>query len=86
MHEQTGGDALAAGGEVIGATFFCIVRSDQCAITEENKEEVDARSIYVGNVDYSCTPEEIQAHFKDCGTINRVTIPVDKYSQQPKGY
>ncbi|XP_047964164.1 polyadenylate-binding protein 1-like isoform X2 [Salvia hispanica] len=26
--------------------------------TEAEKEEVDSRSIYVGNVDYSCTPEE----------------------------
>lgn len=24
------------------------------------KEEVDARSIYVGNVDYAATPEELQ--------------------------
>jgi hypothetical protein len=27
------------------------------------KEERDARSIYVGNVDYGCTPEELQVHF-----------------------
>lgn len=27
------------------------------------KEEVDSRSIYVGNVDYSVTPEELQQHF-----------------------
>lgn len=29
-----------------------------------SKEEADARSIYVGNVDYSCTPEELQQHFQ----------------------
>jgi polyadenylate-binding protein 2 len=28
------------------------------------KEEADARSIYVGNVDYSCSPEELQQHFQ----------------------
>ncbi|KAJ3332717.1 cytoplasmic RNA-binding protein [Blyttiomyces sp. JEL0837] len=50
------------------------------------KEEVDARSIYVGNVDYSSTPEEIQAHFQSCGTINRVTILCDKWTGQPKGF
>ena len=29
-----------------------------------SKEEADARSIYIGNVDYSCTPEELQVHFQ----------------------
>ncbi|KAI9091902.1 RNA recognition motif protein [Phlyctochytrium arcticum] len=53
---------------------------------EESKEEVDSRSIYIGNVDYSSTPEEIQAHFQSCGTINRVTILCDKWTGHPKGY
>lgn len=52
----------------------------------ENKEEIDARSVFVGNVDYAASPEEIQAHFQSCGSINRVTILLDKFSGQPKGY
>ncbi|QSL66018.1 hypothetical protein MERGE_003155 [Pneumocystis wakefieldiae] len=52
----------------------------------ENKEDVDSRSVYVGNVDYGATPEEIQAHFQTCGTINRVTILCDRYSGHPKGF
>jgi len=51
-----------------------------------NKEEADSRSIYVGNVDYGATPEELQGHFQSCGTINRVTILCDKFTGQPKGY
>jgi polyadenylate-binding protein 2 len=51
----------------------------------ENKEDVDSRSIFVGNVDYSASPEEIQAHFQSCGSINRVTILLDKFTGQPKG-
>ncbi|KAF9988727.1 cytoplasmic RNA-binding protein [Mortierella antarctica] len=53
---------------------------------EEDKEAVDARSVYVGNVDWGSTPEEIQAHFQSCGTINRITILCDKWTGQPKGY
>jgi len=53
--------------------------------TGSGKEEVDGRSVYVGNVDYSCTPEELQAHFQECGTVNRVTILTDKLGN-PKGY
>ena len=51
----------------------------------ESKEDIDSRSIFVGNVDYSASPEEIQAHFQSCGSINRVTIILDKYTGQPKG-
>jgi polyadenylate-binding protein 2 len=53
--------------------------------TGSGKEEIDGRSVYVGNVDYSCTPEELQAHFQECGTVNRVTILTDKLGN-PKGY
>ncbi|KAK4363521.1 hypothetical protein RND71_018762 [Anisodus tanguticus] len=53
--------------------------------SQAEKEEVDARSIYVGNVDYACTPEEVQQHFQSCGTVNRLTILTDKFGQ-PKGY
>ncbi|KAF2399123.1 RNA-binding domain-containing protein [Trichodelitschia bisporula] len=52
----------------------------------ENKEAIDARSIFVGNVDYGASPEEIQDHFKSCGSINRVTILLDKFTGHPKGY
>ena len=51
----------------------------------ENREDVDARSIFVGNVDYGASPEEIQAHFQTCGSINRVTILLDKFTGHPKG-
>jgi len=48
--------------------------------------EIDARSVYVGQCDYNATPEELQAHFQSCGTINRVTIICDKYSGHSKGF
>jgi polyadenylate-binding protein 2 len=36
-------------------------------------------------VDYTCLPEEVQQHFEDCGTVNRVTILTDNFGN-PKGY
>jgi len=53
---------------------------------QEDKQDIDSRSIFVGNVDYSASPEEIQAHFQSCGAINRVTILLDKFTGHPKGY
>ena len=58
---------------------------NQAETVQESKTDVDSRSIFVGNVDYSASPEEIQAHFQSCGSINRVTILLDKFTGQPKG-
>ncbi|KAG7164662.1 Polyadenylate-binding protein 2-like 1 [Homarus americanus] len=44
----------------------------------EEKMEVDARSIYVGN--------ELEQHFHGCGAVNRVTILCNKYDGHPKGF
>lgn len=52
----------------------------------EEKMEVDNRSIYVGNVDYGSTADELEAHFHGCGSINRVTILQNKYDGHPKGF
>ncbi|GMH67921.1 hypothetical protein TL16_g04798 [Triparma laevis f. inornata] len=45
----------------------------------------DNNSIYVGQVEYSCTPEDLVSHFSVCGDIERVTIQCDPYSGNPKG-
>merc|ERR1711935_715253 len=52
----------------------------------EEKVEVDARSVYCGNVDYGATAEELEQHFHGCGSINRVTILCNKYDGNPKGF
>jgi polyadenylate-binding protein 2 len=52
---------------------------------EKQETANDACSIYVGQVDYSTTPEELVEHFKPCGALKRVTIVVDKYTAKPKG-
>lgn len=54
--------------------------------TAVESEEIDKRSIFVGNVDYSASTEELREIFKECGGIERVTISTDKYTMQPRGY
>ncbi|EFC42148.1 predicted protein [Naegleria gruberi] len=51
----------------------------------ENQEEIDSRSIYVGNVDYGSVAEELENHFKQAGDIIRITIKSDKMGN-PKGF
>ncbi|KAL3373386.1 hypothetical protein AABB24_005400 [Solanum stoloniferum] len=60
-------------------------KNPTASATQAEKEEVDLRSIYVGNVDYACLPGEVKQHFQACGTVNRVTILTDKLGQ-PKGF
>jgi len=48
--------------------------------------EVDGRSVYVGNVDYSATADDLERHFHGCGSVNRVTILCDKFTGHPKGF
>lgn len=58
---------------------------EQSRDLRESKEDIDARSVFVGNVDYGASPEEIQNHFQTVGSINRVTILLDKFTGHPKG-
>ena len=53
---------------------------------EEEEAATDDKSVYVGQVDYDATPEELQAFFQTCGTIERVTIVCDTYTRRSKGY
>lgn len=55
------------------------------AAKDANKPARDNCSIYVGQVDYSATPEELLKHFDACGTVERVTIVCDKFTGRPKG-
>ncbi|CAX40598.1 cytoplasmic RNA-binding protein, putative [Candida dubliniensis CD36] len=54
--------------------------------TDEEKRDADARSIYIGNVDYGSTPLELQQHFSSAGVVNRVTILTNKFTGQAKGF
>ena len=50
--------------------------------------DVDCRSVYVGNVDYGATAEELEQHFlgSGSGSICRVTIICNKFDGHPKGF
>lgn len=47
---------------------------------------IEENSIYIGQVDYEATVDELKAHFAACGTIHRVTILCDKFTGKAKGF
>jgi polyadenylate-binding protein 2 len=58
--------------------------SEKISVSEEAAKEEN--SIYIGQVDYEATPDELRGHFAQCGTINRITILCDKFTGMAKGY
>ncbi|KAF1764326.1 hypothetical protein GCK72_004273 [Caenorhabditis remanei] len=54
--------------------------------TEEEQKVIDAKSVFIGNVEYGATIEELQEHFKGCGEIVRTTIPKDKMTNRQKNF
>ncbi|CEM11203.1 unnamed protein product [Vitrella brassicaformis CCMP3155] len=75
-----------SGAEKVSEASAYYNQTDVVPSWVERELEVDRRSVYVGNLDYHTTCEELQEHFKSIGPINRVTILVDKYTGHPKGF
>lgn len=70
----------------MGKGTASLMQGGDAAAAAAAQAAMDENSIYIGQVDYGSTPEELQALFQSCGTINRVTILCDKFTGQPKGY
>jgi len=43
-------------------------------------------SIYVGNLAYTATQEDINEVFTEYGTVKRVQIPTDRETGRPRGF
>jgi polyadenylate-binding protein 2 len=63
--------------------------------SRENEESKDSlstedqtllRSVFVKNVEFSASVDEIKQHFQECGEILRVTIGFNKVTHKPLGY
>lgn len=44
------------------------------------------RNIFVGNLDFKVSEEELQSEFAQFGAVERVTIMRDKFTGQPRGF
>lgn len=42
--------------------------------------------IYVGNLDYGVTSDQLKQHFSQAGTVVDVVVIIDKYSGRSKGF
>lgn len=54
-------------------------------LSVEHLSEIDARSIWIGNVDYKSTVDELKNYFQNCGEIYKATILRNVFTGHPKG-
>ena len=43
-------------------------------------------NIYVGNLDYEVTEDDLEGIFEEYGTVNSVKVITDKYTKKSKGF
>lgn len=43
-------------------------------------------TIYIGNLSYSATEEDLREVFEDYGKVNRVTLPTDRETGKIRGF
>ena len=77
---------LCRAGTADSAAQALVDKEAKRKAAEEAQKKVDEHSVFVSNVDYGADPEELQQHFKPCGTINRITILCNKHTGKPKGW
>uniref|UniRef100_A0A7E4US54 RRM domain-containing protein n=1 Tax=Panagrellus redivivus TaxID=6233 RepID=A0A7E4US54_PANRE len=54
--------------------------------TPEEEADISARSVYVGNVDYITTNEQLGDFFSEAGPVKRARIALHKRNRRPLGY
>ncbi len=50
------------------------------------EEDIDETKLYIGNIDYAASEDDLAAHFARFGQIATVNIPLDRYSGRPRGF
>lgn len=43
-------------------------------------------TVFVGNLSWNATEDDVRAAFSECGTITNVRVPTDRETGQPKGF
>lgn len=43
-------------------------------------------SVYIGNLSYDATDEDLKEVFKDYGSVKRVQVPSDRETGRPRGF
>ena len=53
---------------------------------DNDDADIDETKLYVGNIDYAASEEELASHFAKFGHIEMVNIPLDRYTGRARGF
>ena len=53
---------------------------------KRKKQKFQGYTLFIGNLSYDTTKEDVLRHFAKCGTIKNVRIPLEKETNQPRGF
>ncbi len=65
---------------------FSKTGGDGSAYFHSQKDEVMAKKLYVGNLPFTITEEELTELFSQYGEIKSVSVIKDQYSGRPRGF
>jgi RNA recognition motif-containing protein len=68
------------------SSAFLLVRLPQLARFQIGKGKATMKNIFVGNLSYGATEEDVRALFEAHGTVDRVSIVTDRDTGQPRGF
>ena len=60
--------------------------SDPKSLLPHRKEEAISSKLFVGNLSYDTTQDEIEALFTEVGDIKEVFLPADRMTGRPRGF
>lgn len=67
-------------------TSFVSLAINQGSREEQEKLLTESSTLYVGNLSFYTTEEQIYELFGKCGDIKRVVMGLDKYRKTPCGF
>eukprot|EP00956_Cyclotella_meneghiniana_P032755 scaffold91217_cov69-Cyclotella_meneghiniana.AAC.5 len=76
----------AAESDVVDAVATVEESAAEAVADEAPKEPEYDTSIYVGNISFECTEDEIRSAFSAHGEVKKVTLPTDKFTGRPRGF
>jgi len=68
--------------EVGGRTIYV----DKARPRGEVTEKQNLTKIYIGNISYETSPEQLKEHFSQYGEVSNIYIPTDRYTGNPRGF
>lgn len=54
--------------------------------SKRKKQKFQGYTLFIGNLSYDTTKEDVLRHFAKCGAIKNVRIPLEKITNQPRGF